>query len=133
MISNPLLRLRWSLLERTILKSQPDRGAPPALEAIEGLRAQLDAVRPVLEAAPGVYDGALALMLQLIAEARTSRLLIKLQVSELALAYVMVQSLYFSAVQRERALTLEERQFGQDDLDSLMHCAMELVNVHAPA
>lgn len=127
MIANPLLNLRWSLLQQSVSNPREGHTGAQAAEAIAGLRAQLQAVRPILQNAPGLQEGAASLLQTLIDRARHFRLLIKLQVSELVLAYVMVQSLHFVGIERERGLTPEERRFGRVELGALMESALELL------
>lgn len=127
MIANPLLNLRWMLVQRTLANPK----AASKGKAVEGLQARIEAIRPILEAAPGVQEDAISPLRKLMDDARGFSVVVKLQVAELVLAYAMVQSLHFSRVQRERELTLEERRFGQVDLDSLMQGALELLRTSA--
>lgn len=125
MIGNPLIKLRWLLLQETLREPGRFRALAGDTQNLDALRARLEDARPVLEAAPGMHERAGPLMSALLYAANDYRLIIKMQVAELTLAYVTVQLLHFGQVERE--LTDSERRFGKGGLLSMMQDASTLL------
>lgn len=124
---NPLIRIRLLLVDKTIQNATVAPSLADHREEIELLKADFDAIRPFLEAAPGIDESAPAMIRGLIAQVKKLPLILRLQVAELILAYVTVQLMHFAQLRRDRELTETERRFGTNELDALAQGAMILL------